>query len=98
MKHHPSRSQHKRFDKDSRSELKILYDFLSTRCLTARQCSEILKIRLPNLTRYKRDLECAGRLWVVKIGICPRSKEPGVQFISTNPELIPKPAPTLFDL
>jgi hypothetical protein len=41
-------------------------------------------------TRHKRKLEKLGLLKVIHIGICQLTKYSGVQYLSTNPEIILK--------
>ena len=46
-------------------------------------------LTLESMCRRKRELERAGRLWIVRKGRCPITGEKGVQFLTTNEKLKP---------
>ena len=43
-----------------------------------------------NITRYVGKWKKADKIAVVKIGVCPITKEKGVQYLTTNPAFFPK--------
>lgn len=47
-------------------------------------------ITRPNVCRYVGSLKKSDNIAVVRFGICPISKENGVQFLTTNPAFYPK--------
>lgn len=85
-------------DKHFRFEEKIFNSYLKNRISTCTQACEALGIKQKNATRYVDNGKKANRLWVVKIGTCPVTRYPGVQFITTNEKWKPKQLQaTLFD-
>ena len=68
-----------------RTQLKTIFKYLQNHIATASMVSEATGVPHKCLTRYKRDLEQAGRLWEVFKGHC---KVTGhlAYFITTNPK------------
>ncbi len=56
---------------------------------TMRQVEENTGVRVANICRFVGDWKESDTIQVVKLGICPISKEGGVQFLTTNPDLFP---------
>lgn len=43
----------------------------------------------PNICRYVSNLRKSKSIEIVRLGVCPISKYPKVQFLTTNPNLFP---------
>lgn len=89
MIHQPSSSLHKRFTKSTyfQTQEGRFYEFLLNGWYTATQAERSLKLRISNITVFKRNLEKAGLLIVGAEIKCPVTGRP-VNLITTNPELI----------
>ena len=83
-------SLHKRQGKDTdfKSQLKTIFQYLQEHIATASMVSAATGIPQKNITRYKRDLEKAGRLWEIEKKLC---KQTGFKawYLTTNPEQAP---------
>ena len=81
---------HKRQGKDTefKSQLKTIFQYLQEQIATASMVSAATGIPQKNITRYKRDLEKAGRLWEIEKKLC---KHTGFKawYLTTNPEQAP---------
>ncbi len=81
---------HKRQGKytDFKNQLKTIFEFLQAHIATASMVSAATGIPQKNITRYKRDLEKAGRLWETEKKLC---KQTGfkARYLTTNPEQAP---------
>ena len=81
---------HKRQGKDTdfKSQLKTIFQYLQEHIATASMVSAATGIPQKNITRYKRDLEKAGRLWEIEKKLC---KQTGFKawHLTTNPEQAP---------
>jgi len=81
---------HKRQGKDTdfKSQLKTIFQYLQEHIATASMVSAATGIPQKNITRYKRDLEKAGRLWEIEKKLC---KQTGFKawYLTTNPEQVP---------
>lgn len=81
---------HKRQGKDTdfKSQLKTIFQYLQEHIATASMVSAATGIPQKNITRYKRDLEKAGRLWEIEKKHC---KQTGFKawYLTTNPEQAP---------
>lgn len=81
---------HKRQAKDKcfQSQLKTIFQYLQEHIATASMVSAATGIPQKNITRYKRDLEKAGRLWEIEKKQC---KQTGFKawYLTTNPENAP---------
>jgi hypothetical protein len=90
MKNQNNNPLHKRQDKytDFKSQLKTIFQYLQEHIATASMVSEATGIPQKNITRYKRDLEKAGRLWEIEKKLC---KQTGFKawYLTTNPENAP---------
>jgi hypothetical protein len=86
----PNAFQHKRQDKDKdfRTQLKTIFQFLQKHVATASMVSAITGVPQKNICRYKRDLEKAGRLWEIEKKLC---KHTGFKawYLTTNPNIAP---------
>lgn len=76
-------------DNEFKTQLKTIFEYLQEHVATASMVSDATGIPQKNITRYKRDLELAGRLWEIEKKLC---KKTGFRawYITTNPELKPK--------
>ncbi len=81
---------HKRQIKDMefKSQLKTIFQYLQEHIATASMVSAATGIPQKNITRYKRDLEKAGKLWEISKGFC---KHTGFKawYLTTNPDFSP---------
>lgn len=71
-------------------EIEILHKYLKDKIATCTEAHKATGIDQKNLCRYKRELEKNGHLFVCRKGVCPETKMDGVQFITTNYNLVPK--------
>jgi DNA invertase Pin-like site-specific DNA recombinase len=71
------------------NEIQRVYEYLKKETATATMAAVALNIYRPNLCRRKRTLQKAGHLIEVKKGYCPITKRNGVQFLTTNPVMMP---------
>ena len=82
---------HKGCNKDNNSlpQIQIIYNYLLENTATASMLSEATGIPQKNITRYKRKLEKAGKLWEVKKATC---KKTGFKafYLTTDPANAPK--------
>lgn len=85
-----SNSLHKRQDKYKgfKTQLETIFYYLTEYVATASMVSEATGIPQKNITRYKRDLEQAGKLWEIEKKEC---KATGFKawYLTTNPALSP---------
>lgn len=81
----PTLFQHKRWvqDKDYKSQLKTIFQYLQENVATATMISAATGIPQKNICRYKRDLEISGLLWEVEKKDC---KQTGFKawYLTTN--------------
>jgi hypothetical protein len=70
------------------NDLQRVYERLLTHTESATMTAVALNIYRPSLCRRKKDLEIAGRLAVVKKSYCKITGRL-VQFLSTNPAMMP---------
>ena len=75
-------------DMDFKSQLITIFEYLQGHIATASMVSAATGIPQKNITRYKRDLEKAGRLWEIEKKQC---KQTGFKawYLTTNPEQAP---------
>jgi hypothetical protein len=75
-------------DTDFKNQLKTIFHYLQEHVATASMVSAATEIPQKNITRYKRDLEKAGRLWEVEKKHC---KKTGFKawYLTTNLENAP---------
>ena len=75
-------------DKDFRTQLKTIFQYLQEHTATASMVSAVTGVPQKNITRYKRDLEKAGQLWEVEKSLC---KQTGFKafYLTTNPDKAP---------
>ena len=71
-------------------ELQRVYDAFLTNPKTMRQVEVETGVRRDHITRYVAFLKKQNKITLVKKGICPVSKMNGVQFLSTNPKVLPE--------
>lgn len=71
------------------NEIQITFDYLQEHTASATMTTVATGIPQKHLTRYKRRLQKMGLLWIVAIQKC---KVTGryVQYLTTNPQAIPK--------
>ncbi|MGE0560470.1 MAG: hypothetical protein AB7O47_01515 [Flavobacteriales bacterium] len=76
-------------DNKKPTQIKIIFEYLKVNIATASMVSEATEIAQKNITRYKRKLELAGRLWEIEKKLC---KKTGFRawYLSANPEHKPK--------
>lgn len=86
--------QHKRQVKNTKeqsfkTQLKNIFEYLQEHTATASMVADATGIPQKNITRYKRDLENANRLWEVEKKLC---KQIGFKawYLTTNPENKPQ--------
>lgn len=75
-------------DNSRLNQLQTIFEYLQDHIATASMVTEATAIPQKCITRYKRDLEKAGKLWEVKRTYC---KLTGFKawYLTTNPELAP---------
>ena len=83
--------QQKGQGKDShfRSQLATIFEYLQGNVATASMVTSDTGIPQKCVTRYKRDLEKAGRLWEVEKKPC-RKTGFKAWYLTTNPDFAPK--------
>ena len=90
MKNTNSNPLHKRQgqDTDSKTQFKTIFHYLQEHTATASMVSDATGIPQKCITRYKRDLENAGRLWETEKKLC---KHTGFRawYLTTNPDNAP---------
>lgn len=59
---------------DKFTEINRVKQYLFKHTATAAMCADALNIRIPNVCRYKRELEKFGVLKIVKRSICQLTK------------------------
>ena len=76
------------------SQLKTIFQYLQHHVATASIVAEATGVPQKCITRYKRDLEQAGRLWEIKKDVC---KKTGFKawYLTTNPDKAPTRPPQL---
>ena len=83
--------QHKRQDKSNtrQTQLQTIFRYLQKHSATASMVTDATGIPQKCITRYKRDLEKAGRLWEIEKKQC---KKTGFKawYLTTNPDNAPK--------
>ena len=72
----------KRFD----AQFRLVSIALFEQPLTRMQLSVITGVRIQNVCRHIAHLRKLNQVKVVKRGICPVTRESGVEFLSTNPK------------
>jgi predicted transcriptional regulator len=75
MRKHETNPQHKRQDKDNRhfNQLQTIFQYLRENIATASMVTEATGVPQKCITRYKRDLEKAGKLWEIKKTTCKKT-------------------------
>ena len=89
INHASNSSQHK----DSafwKAEEKRYFAYLLLNTATNSMVCNAIGIECKHGTRHKRKLEKLGLLKVIRLGICQLTKYSGVQYLSTNPEIVLK--------
>lgn len=74
--------------KDLENQLERFYTYLQENTVTSTMASKALAIPQKNLTRFKRKLEIANRLWEVDYKYCEHTGHLA-WYLSTNPNLKP---------
>jgi len=91
--------QHKRQDKDKHhlNQLQTIFGYLQKHIATASMVTAATGVPQKCITRYKRDLEKAGRLWEVGKKPC---KKTGYKawYLTTDPDKAPKHLPNQLNL
>ena len=72
------------------AELQKVYDSFYSQPKTMRQVEEETGVRRDHITRYVDVLRKINKIKVVRKGMCPITKMNGVQFLSTNPKVLPE--------
>lgn len=72
-------------DKEFQSQLKTIFHYLQNHIATASMITKATGVPQKNITRYKRDLQEAGKLWEIEKKKC---KATGFKawYLSTNPD------------
>ena len=75
-------------DKSCKTQKQTIFQYLKDHIATASMVSDSTGIPQKNITRFKRDLEIAGRLWETEKRIC---KHTGFRawYLTTNPNNAP---------
>jgi len=76
-------------DKTYTTQLKTIFNFLQNHDATASMVEKATGIHHKCITRYKRDLEKAGRLWELKKARCKRTGNLA-WYLTTNPTKAPE--------
>lgn len=71
------------------AQRKRVYKAFFKRPKTMFEVSRKTTIERANICRFVGDWKETNTIQVVRFGICPISKEGGVQFLTTNPDLFP---------
>jgi hypothetical protein len=71
-----------------KNQLKTIFQFLQEHTATASMVAEATGIPQKCITRYKRDLELANRLWEVKKDHCKQTGQLAY-YLTTNPAIAP---------
>ncbi len=91
MHKHLTNPQHNRQCKGKKhlTQLQTIFKYLQEHTATASMVTDATGVPQKCITRYKRDLEKAGRLWEIEKTLC---KKTGFKawYLSTNPEKAPK--------
>lgn len=91
MRKHSTNPPHKRQGKGKKhfTQLQAIFQYLLKHTATASMVTDATGVPQKCITRYKRDLEKAGRLWEIEKGIC---KKTGFKawYLTTNPDKTPK--------
>lgn len=76
-------------NKGHATQLKTIFEYLRKNVATASMVSAATGVPQKCITRYKRDLELAGKLWEVDKRLC---KETGFRawYLTCDPEKAPK--------
>jgi DNA-binding MarR family transcriptional regulator len=76
-------------DKVKPAQIKTIFHYLQENVATASMVSDATGVPQKNITRYKRDLEKAGKLWEIMKTTC---KKTGFKawYLTTNPDILPK--------
>lgn len=75
--------------KADRTQLKTIFNYLQKHTATASMVTNATGIPQKCITRYKRDLEKAGRLAEVKKSVCKYTGHKA-WYLTTNPEQFPQ--------
>ncbi|WP_299713792.1 winged helix-turn-helix domain-containing protein [uncultured Tenacibaculum sp.] len=89
MKNNQKNNPSKRHHKDNKiPEKKTIFLYLQENIATASMISEATGISQKNITRHKRSLEKAGKLWEIEEKRCLIT---GCKawYLSTNPNIVP---------
>jgi hypothetical protein len=98
MKRNPLNGQHKRFGKDKqyKDQYKATFESFYEQPSSMKEVSVKRGFDRANICWYCRDMRLNNTISVYKKGICSITKRL-VNKYTTNPNLRPKPTPTLFD-
>ena len=75
-------------DKHYQTQMQVVFDALLKQPKTMLMVEVETGIMRSNITRYVAKWKKQDCIKIVRFGICPISKSTGVQFLTTNPELI----------
>lgn len=87
QKNNPNKRQGKGSNKIT--EKKNIFLYLQEHIATASMVSSATGIPQKNITRYKRDLEKAGKLWEVEKAYCKQTIKYKAWYLTTNPNFAP---------
>lgn len=83
-------------DNHFQGQMKIVFDALYRQPKTMLMVSTETGILRANICRYVAKWSKYNSIKIVRLGICPVSKSSGVQFLTTNPELVSIVEPSKF--
>ena len=89
--------QRKDTQKGHKAQKKRFFNYLKKHTVSCTMASHKLRIAQKCLTRYKRQLECIGKLWQVKKSKCKITRR-WVWYLTTDPTKAPKHSVTQLKL
>ncbi|MFN7654854.1 MAG: hypothetical protein ACK5PC_16555 [Cyclobacteriaceae bacterium] len=81
-------------DNSHLNQLKTIFQYLQHHVATASMVTDATGVPQKCITRYKRDLEKAGRLWETTKAYCKKTGRKA-WYLTTNPDKAPKRPPQL---
>ena len=78
-------------NKDTKiNQLQKVYSTLFVRPMTMLEVAQLTGIERAKVCRYVAELRKQNNVEVVRLGVCPIAKHSRVQFLTTNPALVPQ--------
>ena len=81
-------------DNSHHNQLKTIFQYLQNHVATASMVTDATGVPQKCITRYKRDLEKAGRLWETAKAYCKKTGRKA-WYLTTDPNKAPKRPPQL---